>query len=140
MAYKICLDAGHYGKYNRSKVVPEYYESEMNWKLHNYLAEELEQLGFAVIKTRENQEKDLGLTARVLSQTPAVAVFPSSGSASRTLWGLRRGKAICLLKFIPETVYYPSWPKYFKQLSALISSLAKNIFKKKSIMRFSPQR
>ena len=64
MAYKICLDAGHYGKYNRSKVVPEYYESEMNWKLHNYLAEELEQLGFAVIKTRENQEKDLGLTAR----------------------------------------------------------------------------
>ena len=46
----------------------------------------------------------------------------------------------CLLKFIPETVYYPSWPKYFKQLSALISSLAKNIFKKKSIMRFSPQR
>ena len=76
----------------------------------------------------------------ILSQTPAVAVFPSSGSASRTLWGLRRGKAICLLKFIPETVYYPSWPKYFKQLSALISSLAKNIFKKKSIMRFSPQR
>ena len=40
---KICLDAGHYGKYNRSKVVPEYYESEMNWKLHNYLAEELKQ-------------------------------------------------------------------------------------------------
>ena len=34
MAKKICLDAGHYAKYNRSPVVPEYYESVMNWKLH----------------------------------------------------------------------------------------------------------
>ena len=31
---KICIDAGHYGKYNRSPVVPEYYESDMVWKLH----------------------------------------------------------------------------------------------------------
>lgn len=61
---KICLDAGHYGKYNRSKVVPEYYESEMNWKLHNYLAEELKQFGFEVIKTRADQTKDMGLVAR----------------------------------------------------------------------------
>ena len=30
----ICLDAGHYGKYNRSPAIPEYYESDMNWKLH----------------------------------------------------------------------------------------------------------
>lgn len=61
---KICLDAGHYGKYNRSKVVPEYYESEMNWKLHNYLAEELKRFGFEVIKTRADQTKDMGLVAR----------------------------------------------------------------------------
>lgn len=61
---RICLDAGHYGKYNRSKVVPEYYESEMNWKLHNYLAEELKQFGFEVIKTRADQTKDMGLVAR----------------------------------------------------------------------------
>lgn len=61
---KICLDAGHYGKYNRSKVVPEYYESDMNWKLHNILAEELERYGVEVIKTRAEQKKDLGLTAR----------------------------------------------------------------------------
>lgn len=61
---KICLDAGHYGKYNRSKVVPEYYESEMNWKLHNYLSEELERFGFEVIKTRADQTKDMGLVAR----------------------------------------------------------------------------
>lgn len=64
MALKICLDAGHYGKYNRSKVVPGYYESEMNWKLHNYLAEELERYGVTVVKTRANQAKDLGLSAR----------------------------------------------------------------------------
>ena len=61
---RICLDAGHYGKYSRSKVVPEYYESEMNWKLHNYLAEELKQFGFEVIKTRADQTKDMGLVAR----------------------------------------------------------------------------
>lgn len=64
MAIKVCLDAGHYGQYNRSKVVPGYYESEMNWKLHNYLAAELESYGIQVIKTRADQKKDLGLTAR----------------------------------------------------------------------------
>jgi hypothetical protein len=31
---KICLDAGHYGKYNQSPVVNKYYESDMAWKLH----------------------------------------------------------------------------------------------------------
>lgn len=61
---KICLDAGHYGKYNRSKVVPEYYESEMNWKLVEFLAAELESWGFEVIKTRAEQGKDLGLVER----------------------------------------------------------------------------
>lgn len=61
---KICLDAGHFGKYNRSKVVRDYYESEMNWKLHNYLAKELESFGFEVIKTRPTIEKDMGLIAR----------------------------------------------------------------------------
>ena len=61
---RICLDAGHYGKYNRSKVIAEYYESEMNWKLHNYLAEELKRFGFEVIKTRADQTKDMGLVAR----------------------------------------------------------------------------
>ena len=61
---KICLDAGHYGKYNRSKVVPAYYESEMNWKLHNFLAAALENYGFTVMKTREDLATDLGLVAR----------------------------------------------------------------------------
>lgn len=64
MAIKICLDAGHYGKYNRSPAVKTYYESEMNWKLHLLLKKYLEQYGFQVITTRADQSKDLGLTAR----------------------------------------------------------------------------
>lgn len=61
---KVCLDAGHYGKYNRSPVVKEYYESDMVWKLHLYLKEELENYRIKVITTRETQEKDLGLYER----------------------------------------------------------------------------
>ena len=60
----VCLDAGHAGKYNRSPAVPEYYESEMNWKLHNYLATELEGYGIQVKKTRAEQAKDLELYPR----------------------------------------------------------------------------
>lgn len=65
MAIKICLDAGHYGKtYNRSPIVREYYESEMNWKLHLKLKAELEKRGFEVITTRRDQEEDLSLYDR----------------------------------------------------------------------------
>lgn len=60
----VCLDAGHFGKYNRSNVVPEYYESDMNWKLHLLLAKELEAFGIEVKKTRTSQGKDLGLYKR----------------------------------------------------------------------------
>jgi len=61
---KLCLDAGHYAKYNRSPVVPAYWESEMTWKLHLYLKAELESYGITVITTRPEQEKDLGVVAR----------------------------------------------------------------------------
>jgi N-acetylmuramoyl-L-alanine amidase len=62
---KIYLDAGHYGKYNQSKVVPEYYESDMNWKLHLNLKEELEKYnGVEVMTTREDKDNDLEPTAR----------------------------------------------------------------------------
>ena len=64
MNKKICLDAGHYGKYNRSPVVKEYYESDMNWKLHLLLKKYLEGYGFEVITTRAEQEKDLALYDR----------------------------------------------------------------------------
>ena len=65
MGIKICLDAGHFGKYNQSPVVPEYYESDMNWKLHLLLKEELEKYnGVEVITTRADKDKDMGLEAR----------------------------------------------------------------------------
>lgn len=61
---RICLDAGHYGNYNQSPVVPGYYEAQMTWKLHLLLKKELEAYGIEVIQTRSNQAKDMGLTAR----------------------------------------------------------------------------
>lgn len=61
----VCLDAGHYGnKYNHSPVVPEYYESNMNWKLHLLLKEQLESYGIEVRRTRTNKAKDLALVSR----------------------------------------------------------------------------
>lgn len=60
----VCLDAGHYGKYNRSPVMPELYESDFNWKLQAFLAGELERVGIKVITTRLNPEKDLDLVKR----------------------------------------------------------------------------
>lgn len=61
---KICLDAGHYGKYNRSAVVPAFYESEFNWKFHLLLKKYLEEYGFEVTCTRKNQETDMDLYQR----------------------------------------------------------------------------
>lgn len=61
---KICLDAGHYGKYNKSPVIGVYYESDMTWKLQGYLKAELEKRGFQVVVTRTNKDVDLALEAR----------------------------------------------------------------------------
>lgn len=61
---KVCLDAGHYGDYNRCPGIPEYFESRMNWKLHLLLKAELERYGIQVTTTRPDPEKDLGLQAR----------------------------------------------------------------------------
>ena len=64
MSYKVCLDAGHYGKYNQSPVVKSYYESVQMWKLAEMVSEELEARGVQVIKTRTNQATDLALVTR----------------------------------------------------------------------------
>ena len=64
MAVKICLDAGHYGKYNQSPAVKTYYESEMNWQLHLLLKKYLEDYGIEVTQTRLDQKKDLDLYLR----------------------------------------------------------------------------
>lgn len=61
---KICIDPGHYGKYNRSPGVPEYYESDMTWKLANMQKKYLEALGHTVILTRDDPNKDVPLVER----------------------------------------------------------------------------
>lgn len=61
---KICIDPGHYGKYNRSPGVPEYYESDMTWKLANLQKKYLEGLGHTVILTRDDPNKDVPLVDR----------------------------------------------------------------------------
>ena len=61
---KICIDAGHEGKYNRSPANKSYYESDMNWKLHLLLKKYLEEYGIEVILTRDNQDKELGVYDR----------------------------------------------------------------------------
>lgn len=61
---RVCIDAGHYGKYNRSPVVPDYYESDMVWKLHLMQKEILERYGFDVVLTRGSQAADRGLYDR----------------------------------------------------------------------------
>lgn len=60
----VCLDAGHCAKQNRSDVVPDFYESEVNWKLQELLADRLEEYGIQVVKTRSDPNKDLELTLR----------------------------------------------------------------------------
>ena len=61
---RICLDAGHYGKYNASPVIQGYYESDMAWKLHLMQKKILEGYGFEVITTRSDQATDRKLYDR----------------------------------------------------------------------------
>ena len=61
---RVCIDPGHYGKYNRCPAIPEYYESDMNWKLSNLQAKYLKELGIDVILTRSDKDKDMELYER----------------------------------------------------------------------------
>lgn len=60
----VTLDAGHYGRMNRSPVNKDYYESERMWVLSQYLRRELESLGCRVRMTRAEQDKDLAVCKR----------------------------------------------------------------------------
>lgn len=60
----ITLDAGHYGKYNQSPSVKEYYESQFNWKMVNYMKECFEKYNIQVRLTRSNINKDLNVFDR----------------------------------------------------------------------------
>ena len=61
---KLCLDAGHYGKYNQSEVEPDFYESDFNWKHHLLLKKYLEAYGISVSLTRADKNRDMELYDR----------------------------------------------------------------------------
>lgn len=60
---RICIDAGHYGKYNPG-AIKGYYESQAMWKLHLLLKKALTEYGIKVVTTRANQRTDLDLYER----------------------------------------------------------------------------
>lgn len=60
---KIMLDAGHAGKYNRG-YYRKYWESQMNWKLTNYLKNELKKYGFIVGMTKKSLRHDMSVYRR----------------------------------------------------------------------------
>lgn len=64
MSKIVCLDAGHYGNYNRSPVNGAYFEAVQMWKLTELVASELAARGISVRKTRTNQKSDLSLISR----------------------------------------------------------------------------
>ena len=61
---KICLDAGHFGKYNKSPADARYYESKAMWDLHLKQKQYLEAYGIQVVTTRASQEADRKLYDR----------------------------------------------------------------------------
>ena len=61
---KICLDAGHAGKENRSPVEPKFCEADFSWELHLKLKKQLESYGIQVVTTRASQEETLGTKNR----------------------------------------------------------------------------
>lgn len=61
---KVCIDAGHYGYYNRCPSNKNFWESKRMWELHLLQKKYLEQLGIGVVLTRSKQEKDLALQTR----------------------------------------------------------------------------
>ena len=63
-SFKVCIDAGHFGKYNQSPGNPAYFESEVMWNLHLLQKKHLEALGIEVITTRTNKSNDLSLKTR----------------------------------------------------------------------------
>jgi len=64
MKKRVLLDAGHFGKYNRSPAVPEYYESDFTWKYTLLLKSALEAYRIIVDLTRDSKDIDLPVAKR----------------------------------------------------------------------------
>lgn len=112
---KICLDAGHYGKRNQSPVVPEYYESDMTWKLYRKLRAALEAYGFEVIGTRTSQDQDIALVTRGRMSAGCVAFISLHSNACGTESVDR-----------PEGIYTMGDDKA-KNMAALLADTVRNV-------------
>ena len=98
---KICLDPGHYGKYNAG-IIKGYYESEMNLKLAYKLKEKLEKYGAEVFLTRTGTE-DLSLYSRGQAAVKNDCdVFFSIHSNARSGDETHRGVVVYYSIFQPE--------------------------------------
>ena len=98
---RICLDPGHYGKYNAG-IIKGYYESEMNLKLAYKLKEQLERYGAEVFLTRTGTE-DLSLYSRgQVAVKNDCDVFFSIHSNARSGDETHRGVVVYYSIFQPE--------------------------------------
>lgn len=62
--HDVLVDMGHNTGYNRSPVVPGYYEGNQMWVLGQYLIEELRAMGRTVKTTRKSRDDDPSVTTR----------------------------------------------------------------------------
>lgn len=122
----VCLDAGHYGKYNRSPVVPEYYESDMNWKLHLMLKAQLEAYGIEVKTTRATQEKDLSLYKRGAA-SKGFDLFLSIHSNASDTESIDHPVGIYMVDDKDSTIDEQS-----KELAVLLSEVVQKVMKTKT--------
>lgn len=114
MSVKVCIDAGHYGKINRSPAYPNYYESDMSWKLHLKLKAALEKYGIQVITTRPTQAGDLRLRNRgnkshgcnlfISLHSNAIASKPQSSTDRVEVIYPVSGKASNLAKLLADRI------------------------------------
>lgn len=119
----VCLDAGHYGKYNRSPVVPAYYESDAMWKLHLHQKEELEKYGITVKLTRSNQATDKDLVARGQASKGA-DLFISNHSNATGADSIDRPEAIYLVDDNCSSIDEAS-----KEIAVLLANTVQSVMK-----------
>ncbi len=81
---KICLDAGHYSRYNQSPANKTYFESEAMWKLHLLQKKHLEAYGIEVILTRSNFETDREVFSRGAAAKGCDLFISSHSNATST--------------------------------------------------------
>lgn len=118
MGKKVCLDAGHYGMYNPSPVEKAYVESEVMWRFHLLLKEQLEKQGFEVVQTRQKQGQDLALEERgrmAQGCDAFVSLHSNADGSPKTNWvvamhfvddhcGHVDGQSVALARLLAETV------------------------------------